>query len=78
MDWVIIVLDATGRCIIANKQGYIHDNLPDILNRLNLNSDTWIDELSQFKTKGHTAVGTVKQIKSFYQSVSKNGALAFS
>ena len=65
------LVDATGRCIIANKRGYITDDLPDILERLNLNSDTWLDELNQFKTKGHTAVGTVQQLKDFCQSVSK-------
>ena len=42
-----------------------------ILDRLNLNSDNWLDELNQFKTKGHTAVGTVQQLKDFCQSVSK-------
>ncbi len=65
------LVDATGRAIIANKRGFIPGDLPDILERLNLNSDTWIDELNQFKTKGHTAVGTVQQLKDFCQSVSK-------
>ncbi|MFK8011433.1 MAG: hypothetical protein AB8B80_05295 [Marinicellaceae bacterium] len=36
-----------------------------------MNSETWMDELNQFKTKGHTAVGTVQQLKEFCQSVSK-------
>ena len=65
------LVDATGRCIVANKRGFIPDDLPDILERLNLNSDTWMDELNQFKSKGHTAVGTVQQLKDFCQSVSK-------
>ena len=65
------LVDATGRAIIANKKGFIPDDLPPILNRLNLNSDTWLDELNQFKTKGHTAVGTVQQLKDFCKSVSK-------
>ena len=65
------LVDATGRAIIANKRGYIPNDLPPILNRLNLNSDTWLDELKQFKTKGHTAVGTVQQLKDFCKSVSK-------
>ena len=65
------LVDATGRCIVANKRGYIPDNLPDILERLNLNPDTWLDELNQFKTKGHTAVGTIQQLKDFCKSVSK-------
>ena len=65
------LVDLTGRAIIANKRGFISEELPPILNRLNLNSDTWMDELNQFKTKGHTAVGTVQQLKDFCKSVSK-------
>jgi len=65
------LVDATGRCIVANKKGFIPDDLPDILHRLNLNSDTWLDELNQFKNKGHTAVGTIQQLKDFCRSVSK-------
>ena len=47
------LVDATGRAIVVNRRGFIPDDLPDILERLNLNSDTWLDELNQFKTKGH-------------------------
>ena len=70
VDYCALV-DATGRCLVANKKGCIPDDLPDILDRLNLNSDTWLDELNQFKTKGHTAVGTIQQLKDFCKSVSK-------
>ena len=65
------LVDATGRVIVANKKGYIPDDLPGILDRLNLNSNTWLDELDQFKTKGHTAIGTVQQLKDFCKSVQK-------
>ena len=65
------LVDSTGRAIVANKRGFIPDDLPDILHRLNLNSNTWFDELNQFKTKGHTAIGTVQQLKSFCQNVNK-------
>ena len=65
------LVDATGRAIVANKSGFIPDDLPDILDRLNLNADTWLDELNQFKNKGHTAVGTVTQLKEFCKSVQK-------
>jgi putative transposase len=65
------LVDATGRAIIEGKRGFIPDDLPPILQRLNLNSNTWLDELNQFKTKGHTAVGTVQQLKDFCQSVNK-------
>jgi hypothetical protein len=65
------LVDATGRAIIETKRGYIPKELPDILHRLNLNPDTWLDELNQFKTKGITAVGTVSQLKDFCQNVGK-------
>ena len=65
------LVDATGRVIVANKKGFIPDDLPDILERLNLNTNTWLDELNQFKTKGNTAVGTVQQLKDFCHSVKK-------
>ena len=65
------LVDATGRAIIETKRGYLPNNLPGILLRLNLNPDTWLDELNQFKTKGITAVGTVDQLKDFCLNVGK-------
>jgi hypothetical protein len=69
------LVDDTGRAIIETKRGYITNDLPDILLRLNLNPDTWLDELNQFKSKGITAVGTVSQLKEFCQNVGKLSAL---
>jgi putative transposase len=65
------LVDGTGRAIIEGKRGFIPKELPSILLRLDLNPDTWMDELNQFKTKGYTAVGTVSQLKQFCQSVGK-------
>ena len=65
------LVDYTGRAILANKRGFIPDRLPSILQRLNLNPDTWMTELKQFKTKGHTAIGTITQLKAFCKSVGK-------
>jgi REP element-mobilizing transposase RayT len=65
------LVDATGRAIIETKRGYIPKELPDILLRLNLNHDTWLDEFNSFKTLGITAVGTVAQLKNFCLSVGK-------
>ena len=65
------LVDYTGRVILANKRGFIPDELPPILQRLNLNPNTWLDELYQFKTKGHTAIGTIAQLKAFCKSVGK-------
>ena len=65
------LVDSTGRAIIQTKRGYIPNELPDILLRLNLNPDTWLDELNSFKTNGITAVGTVAQLRVFCLNVGK-------
>ena len=65
------LVDATGRAIIETKRGFIPKELPDILIRLNLNPDTWLNELNQFRTNGITAVGTVQQLKDFCTNIGK-------
>ncbi|VAW41499.1 hypothetical protein MNBD_GAMMA01-167, partial [hydrothermal vent metagenome] len=65
------LIDVTGRAIIVGKQGLIPEDLPSILQRLNLNEVTWLDELNQFNSNGQTAVGTVQQLKDFCHSVNK-------
>jgi len=65
------LVELTGRAVLENKRGFIPKELPDILDRLNLNPDTWLDELKQFKSSGITAVGTVNQLKGFCHSVGK-------
>jgi hypothetical protein len=65
------LVDTTGRAIIENKRGYISNEILDVLKRLNLNPDTWLDEFNSFKTIGITAVGTVAQLKGFCLNVGK-------
>ena len=65
------LVELTGRAVLETKRGFIPKELPDVLDRLNLNPDTWLDELNQFKTSRITAVGTVSQLKEFCQSVGK-------
>ncbi len=69
------LVDYTGRAIVANKRGFIPPELPHILERLNLNPDTWLDELNSFKSIGITAVGTVDQLKDFCKQVGKEFAV---
>jgi len=38
------LVDATGRIILANKKGFIPDDLLPLLHRLSLNEYTWLDE----------------------------------
>jgi len=65
------LVDGTGRAIIEGKSGFIPKELPDILRRLDLNPETWLDELKAFKSSGITAIGTTSQLKDFCQSVGK-------
>jgi REP element-mobilizing transposase RayT len=65
------LVDATGRAVIETKRGYIPKEFPDVLERLNLNPDTWLDEFNSLKTLGITAVGTVAQLKDFCSNVGK-------
>jgi putative transposase len=69
------LVDYSGRAILENKRGYIPENLPSILERLDLNPDTWMDELKGFKSVGFSAVGTVDQLKDFCRRVGKKFAL---
>lgn len=73
----IALVDYTGRCVHPNKKGHINDDLPNILNRLELDPETWIEEMNQFKTDGITAVGTVSQLREFCQSVKKKFNVGF-
>jgi hypothetical protein len=63
------LVDSTGRAILANKKGFIPDDLPPILNRLGLDETTWLDELNQFKFERKKAVGTVQQLRDFIESI---------
>jgi putative transposase len=65
------LVDGTGRAIIEGKRGFIPKELPDILRRLDLNPDSWLDELNAFKSSGITAVGTTSQLKEFCKCVGK-------
>jgi hypothetical protein len=61
----IDLVDQTGRVIREDKSGYISQKLGSALTELELNPDTWIDELKGFKSVGYSAVGTVNQLKEY-------------
>jgi len=68
------LVDLTGRCIREDKAGYIPKELPNILYRLGLPADSWLDEFKRFKSSNYTAIGTVDQIKRFCIHVGKQWA----
>ena len=63
------LVDATGRCLRADKKGHIDESLSPILHRLGLDELSWIDELNQFKTKGKKAIGTIDKLKQYIQNI---------
>lgn len=75
-DYTALV-DYTGKCIHPNQKGYIDDGLPDILKRLEIHPDTWIEEMNQFRTNSITVVGTLSQIREFCKSVKKKFSAGF-
>ena len=54
------LVDMTGKVIREDKAGYIPKELPNILQRLNLPTDSWMDEFKQFQSSHYTAIGTVE------------------
>lgn len=45
----LTLIDYTGRAIHPKKRGYIPNHLPNILQRLNLNHDHWLEQATQFE-----------------------------
>jgi hypothetical protein len=45
------------------------------LTELELNPDTWIDEIKGFKSVGYSAVGTVNQLKEYSQKTKRKWIL---
>ena len=66
------MVDTTGRAVLENKKGFISNEIPDVFERLNLHSDTFLDELKAFRTKHKTAVGTLQQQRDFCSSAGKS------
>ena len=51
------LIELTGRCIRADKPGYIDDNQPPILSRLNISAENWLIITTEFRTQFHGAIG---------------------
>jgi REP element-mobilizing transposase RayT len=51
------LIELTGRCIREDKPGYIDENLPSILSRLNISAENWLIITTEFKTQFHGAIG---------------------
>jgi len=63
----IQLLDLTGRCIREDKRGYIENQLPDILSRLNISAKNWLILTTQFRKVFYGAVGHAQALADFCQ-----------
>ena len=54
-----------GRCISADKPGYIKHHLPSILKRLNFEQENWLTLTTQFENLFHGAAGRVAAIENY-------------
>ena len=51
------LIELTGRCIREDKVGYIKENQPALLTRLNINPENWLTLSKEFRKLFHGAVG---------------------
>jgi len=58
------LVDATGRAIRENKRGYIDNDLPPILERLDISSTEWLELTTQFESRFKSLVGCKDTLKS--------------
>ncbi|ALO35647.1 transposase [Colwellia sp. MT41] len=61
----IQLLDLTGRCIRADKRGYIDKAQPEILSRLGISTQNWLVLTTQFRQCFHGAVGRAQVLTDF-------------
>jgi hypothetical protein len=64
LDYIQLV-ELTGRCIRKDKTGYIEANIPDILQRLNIQPENWLMLTKQFHSVFHGAVGHEQAINDY-------------
>ncbi|MEJ2622599.1 MAG: transposase, partial [Candidatus Thiodiazotropha sp.] len=57
------LVDWTGRAILENKRGFIPNNLPPILERLEIDPENWLYMTQHFESKFKGLVGTVHSLK---------------
>ena len=69
LDDYISLVETTGRVIISEHKGYIPEKLPDILLRLGLNNDTWLNQIKYFDKWYYKAIGTVDNLKKYCQTL---------
>ncbi|NQZ28755.1 MAG: transposase, partial [Colwellia sp.] len=51
------LIELTGRCLREDKAGYIEENQPTLLTRLNISPENWLTLSKGFRKLFHGAVG---------------------
>ncbi|WP_046004166.1 transposase [Pseudoalteromonas rubra] len=70
LTYYIQLVELTGRCIRADKQGYISDSQP-LLARLQIEPDNWLKLTTQFTKVFHGAVGRKQAVTDFCEHLHK-------
>jgi hypothetical protein len=65
------LVDWAGRAIRDDKKGSIPKDLSPILERLELNPDTWLKSIKHYNKDYFTAVGAIDRIKAYAESLGK-------
>jgi REP element-mobilizing transposase RayT len=64
--------DWTGRIVREDKRGSINASTPSILQKLQLNEDTWMETVQAYSKGFHSFVGPEEQLKSLCQKQNKH------
>ncbi|PCK30502.1 transposase, partial [Pseudoalteromonas piscicida] len=71
LSYYIELVELTGRCIRADKLGYIDDMQP-LLTRLNIEPENWFKLTTQFSRVFHGAVGRKRAITAHCKTLKKH------
>lgn len=63
------LIDWTGRSIRDDKKGYIPKHVTPILQKLCLNQDNWLDNVTEFEKRFFNAVGRVDKLRSASEKI---------
>ena len=65
------LVDWTGRVIRSDKRGAIDDQLPPILKRLGIESESWIESVTRFQKHFFDVAGTMTSLNEYQQKINQ-------
>ena len=71
LDDYLQLVDWTGRMIRVDKRGAIPENLPPILDRLNMDAKLWLNSCTDFEKQFKSFVGNESKIKAVLNKLNK-------